>query len=232
MRIGSLRIRPTRRGWTFVALAALLLASYTADAVVTIGRVRSGVQAGSLKLGGKTRDEAKKLLDERAELLISQPVELFADNHRITVSPSEIGFRPDVDATLDAAAEVGRTGNFIVRLWHRVRSLFASTDVGWESTHDTKAAKLLVERLRVPRRHRRATRRGSRRGPGSSSPSAPFPGGASIARRRPRPSSPDSSRGPASRWSFRSRSTTGARRSTMPARPHAPRTSGPGGRSR
>ena len=144
MRIGGLRIRPTRRGWTFVALAALLLASYTADAVVTIGRVRSGVQAGSLKLGGNTRDGAKKLLNERAQLLISQPVELFADNHRITVSPSEIGFRPDVDATLDAAAEVGRTGNFIVRLWHRVRSLFASTDVGWGSTHDTKAAKLLV----------------------------------------------------------------------------------------
>jgi vancomycin resistance protein YoaR len=143
-RIGGLRIRPTRRGWTFVALAALLLASYTADAVVTIGRVRSGVRAGSLQLGGKTRDEAKKLLNERAQLLVSQPVELFADNHRITVSPSEVGFRPDVDTTLDEAAEVGRTGNVIVRLWHRVRSLFASTDVGWASTHDAKAAKLLV----------------------------------------------------------------------------------------
>ena len=144
MKIGNLRIRPTRRGWTFVALVALLLASYTADAVVTIGRVRSGVQAGSLKLGGKTRDEAKELLGERAQLLISRPVELFADNHRITVSPSEIGFRPDVDATLDDAADVGRRGNFLIRLWHRVRSLFASTDVGWKSTHDQKAAKLLV----------------------------------------------------------------------------------------
>ena len=87
LKIGNLRIRPTRRGWTFVALVALLLASYTADAVVTIGRVRSGVQAGSLKLGGKTRDEAKQVLSERAQLLISRPVELFADNHRITVSP-------------------------------------------------------------------------------------------------------------------------------------------------
>ena len=144
MRIGNLRVRPTRRGWTFVALAALLLASYTADAVVTIGRVRSGVQAGSLKLGGKTSDEAKDLLDERAELLISQPVELYADNHRITVAPSEIGFRPDVDSTLDAATEVGRKGNLLVRLWHRIRSLFASTDVGWESTYDEHAAKLLV----------------------------------------------------------------------------------------
>jgi vancomycin resistance protein YoaR len=144
VKIGNLRIRPTRRGWTFVALIALLLASYTADAVVTIGRVRSGVQAGSLELGGKTRDEAEALLDARAQQLTSRPVELFADNHRITVSPSEIGFRPDVEATLDDAAEVGRHGNFLVRLWHRVRSLFASTDVGWQSAYDDKAAKLLV----------------------------------------------------------------------------------------
>jgi vancomycin resistance protein YoaR len=144
VKIGNLRIRPTRRGWTFVALIALLLASYTADAVVTIGRVRSGVQAGSLELGGKTRDEAEEALDERAQLLTSRPVELFADNHRITVAPSEIGFLPDVAGTLDDAANVGRRGNFLVRLWHRVRSLFASTDVGWKSTWDDKAAKLLV----------------------------------------------------------------------------------------
>jgi vancomycin resistance protein YoaR len=144
MKIGNLRIRPTRRGWTIVALIVLLLSSYTADAVASIGRVRSGVTAGSLKLGGKTRDQARKLLDERAELLISEPVELFADDHRITVSPSEIGFRPDVEGTLDQSAAVGRRGNFFVRLWHRIRALFATTDVGWASTHDEKAAKLLV----------------------------------------------------------------------------------------
>jgi vancomycin resistance protein YoaR len=144
MKIGNIHIRPTRRGWTIVALVGLLLASYTADAVASIGHVRSGVQAGSLKLGGKTRDEAKKLLNERAQLLISQPVELFADNHKITVAPSEIGFRPDVGATLDEAASIGRRGNFFVRVWHRVRALFATTDVGWTSTHDEHEAKLLI----------------------------------------------------------------------------------------
>jgi vancomycin resistance protein YoaR len=144
MKIGKLRIRPTRRGWTIIALLALLLSSYTADAAASIGRVRSGVTAGSLGIGGKSRDEARKALNERAQLLISQPVELFADNHRITVAPSEVGFRPDVEETLDDAVGVGRRGNFIVRSWHRVRALFASTDVGWASTLDDKAAKLLV----------------------------------------------------------------------------------------
>lgn len=145
MKIGNLRIRPTRRGWVIVALGALLLSMYTANAVASIGRVRSGVTAGSLKLGGKTEDEARKLLNERAQLLISEPVELFADNHRITVSPTEIGFRPDVEATLEEASGVGRRGNIFVRLWQRLRALFATTDVGWVSTYDAKEAKLLID---------------------------------------------------------------------------------------
>jgi vancomycin resistance protein YoaR len=144
MKIGKLRIRPTRRGWVILAILALLASSYSADAVASVGRVRSGVEAGTLKLGGMSHDEARKALEERAQDLVSQPVELFADTHRITVAPNEVGFRPDAEATLADAEGVGRRGNMIVRMWHRVRALFASTDVGWASTHDAKAAKLLV----------------------------------------------------------------------------------------
>jgi vancomycin resistance protein YoaR len=145
MKIGKLRIRPTRRGWTTIALFALLLSSYTADAAASIGSVRSGVTAGSLDLGGKNREEAEDALNERAQLLISQPVELFADTHKITVAPSEVGFRPDVEATLDEAYGVGRRGNLMVRLWHRFRALFAATDVGWVSSLDKKATQLKVK---------------------------------------------------------------------------------------
>ncbi len=144
MKIGKLRISPTKRGWTILALLALLLASYAADAAASIGSVRSGVSAGSLDLGGKNRDEASKLLNERGQLLISEPVDLFADTHKITVAPSEVGFRPDADETLNDAYGVGRRGNFLVRTWHRIRSLFGRTNVGWASTLDDKAAKLLL----------------------------------------------------------------------------------------
>jgi vancomycin resistance protein YoaR len=144
MKIGKLHIRPTRRGWTILALLALLASSYTADAVASVGRVRAGVTAGSLQLGGKTKDQARIDLERRAELLVSEPIELFADDHKMTIQPTEIGFDPDVAGTLDDAVGVGRRGNFLVRSWHRLRALFASTNVGWESTHDAKTAKLLV----------------------------------------------------------------------------------------
>ena len=143
-KVGKYRVRPSRRGWTIIAVCALVLSSYTADSVAAIGRVRSGVKAGTLELGGRNREEASKLLTERAQLLLSDPVDLFADKHRFSVAPSEISFSPDVKATLEDAMGVGRRGNFFVRTWHRLRALFASTDVGWVSKVDNDAAQILV----------------------------------------------------------------------------------------
>jgi vancomycin resistance protein YoaR len=40
---------------------------------------------------------------------------------------------------------VGRSGNIVLRIWHRFRSLFASTDVGWRSSLDAAAAKRIVD---------------------------------------------------------------------------------------
>lgn len=144
LKIGRYTVRPSRRGWTIAAVCVLVLSSYTADSVAAIGRVRSGVKAGNLELGGKNGGEARAILSERAQSLASDPVELFADRHKFTVSPSEVSFTPNVDTTLDDAIGVGRIGNFFVRTWHRIRALFASTDVGWESKLDTIAAKALV----------------------------------------------------------------------------------------
>lgn len=144
VKVGNLRLRPSRRAWTIFAVFALLLSSYAADSVAAIGRIRSGVKAGSLELGGKNTDEATKLLTNRSQQLRSDPVELVAGRHRFSVAPSEISFSPDVRSTLDAAMGVGRLGNFFVRTWHRMRALFASTDVGWVSKYDKGAADILV----------------------------------------------------------------------------------------
>ena len=144
VKIGSIHLRPSRRTWTILALCALILSSYTADSVAAIGRVRSGVKAGALELGGLNREEAGRGLAEHSELLLSDPVELFADRHRFTVAPSEISFAPNADTTFENAMGVGRRGNFFVRTWHRLRALFAATDVGWASKIDSDAAQLLV----------------------------------------------------------------------------------------
>jgi vancomycin resistance protein YoaR len=138
------RFHPSRRGWALIAVLALLLSSYTADSVAAIGRVRSGVEAGSLQLGGRTVEAARSLLVERARLLTGRGALLYADSRRESVSPAEVQFTPEVEPTLAAAMAVGRQGNVFVRLWQRLRSLFAKTDVGWRSSLDRAAADRLV----------------------------------------------------------------------------------------
>lgn len=142
--IRKTRFRPSKRGWALLALLALLASSYMADSVASIGRVRAGVTAGSLKLGGRTVDEARGLLASRARVLAGNRAHLFAESRRESVSPAAVGFTPRVEATLADAMAVGRHGNVLVRFWHRLRGLFASTDVGWQSSLDRKAAERLV----------------------------------------------------------------------------------------
>jgi len=138
------RFRPSKRGWALIAVLALLLSSYTADSVAAIGRVRSGVKVGTLPLGGRTVDQARSMLINRARLLTSTGATLYADGKRVSVTPAAVGFTPDIESTLAHAMEVGRSGNVVVRIWHRVRSLFASTDVGWRGSVDSSAARRLV----------------------------------------------------------------------------------------
>ena len=139
------RSRPSKRGWAFVAVLALLASSYTADSVAAIGRVRSGVRAGSLRLGGRSVEDARGLLIARARVLSDHPAALYAETRRETVSPAAVGFSPEVEPTLAGAVAVGRSGNVFVKIWHRVRSLFSSTDVGWRSSIDRAAAMRLVD---------------------------------------------------------------------------------------
>ena len=53
-------------------------------------------------------------LDERANCSSLEPVELFADTHRLTVAPAEVGFSPDVEPTLDDAVR-RRTARQLLR---------------------------------------------------------------------------------------------------------------------
>ena len=74
---------------------------------------------------------------------------------------------------------VGRRGNFFVRTWHRLRALFASTDVGWVSKIDKDAANILV-RDWARRSTRRDTKPVSKRAEHRSLPSARSTEGGSI----------------------------------------------------
>lgn len=126
------------------AVVAVLLSSTAADAVASAGRIRAGVSVGGLELGGRRIDEAERLLIDRAKKLASTAARFRAAGKTVSVTPEEVGFYPDVDETLARAERVGRDGHLPAKMWQRVRSYFADSDLGWSSDVDGKAAAKIV----------------------------------------------------------------------------------------
>ncbi|RMH02160.1 MAG: hypothetical protein D6706_00655 [Chloroflexi bacterium] len=94
-------------------------------------RVFTGVAVGHIDLSGMTREEAKAALSE-AFTYTEQPVLMLKDpatGQQWLKTPAELGLRFDLDQTVTAAYQVGRSGNPFRRLqemftsWYYGRSL-------------------------------------------------------------------------------------------------------------
>jgi vancomycin resistance protein YoaR len=112
-----LRRFPTRR--LFVVTPFVLIATGAglvgARARVPENEIAPGVQVGNLKLGGKSIEEARTLLQSWVEARQALPVTLhFNADSRITKQwtpdAHKLGLGLDVNATLDEAAKAGREG--------------------------------------------------------------------------------------------------------------------------
>jgi vancomycin resistance protein YoaR len=128
-----------------LAVVGALVSSLTADAVASAGRIRAGVQVGSLKIGGTRLHSAEKALTRRAKALAETPAQFLAAGQLVVLDPASVGFFPDVDATLGRAKSVGRGGSLPVRVWQSFRTYFASSDVKWKIDLDPEAARKAVD---------------------------------------------------------------------------------------
>ncbi|MFL5732554.1 MAG: VanW family protein [Chloroflexia bacterium] len=75
------------------------------------GKVYAGVSALDIGLGGKTPDEAKKLLRDKVQGFAAQPFILTWRGKEWRPSAEQLGVKLDVDATVNDAFTVGRRGD-------------------------------------------------------------------------------------------------------------------------
>ena len=107
---------PGRRRWPLVVAAVLLaLAAVYVVAAVWFGdRVPRGTTVAGVAVGGQGADAATDTLDAALATLATQPVVLTSGAGEVTTSPTALGLRVDVPATVD-----GLTGFSLepARLW-------------------------------------------------------------------------------------------------------------------
>ncbi len=115
-------------------ICALVAALVVADYWTNHGRIYPGVSAGSVDLGDKTPEEARKTLEERTDGGLKE-IELTGPRS-FNVSSKDVGVNFDVQATVDQAYAVGREGGILKRISERIEATWGSVHVPFAVHYD------------------------------------------------------------------------------------------------
>jgi vancomycin resistance protein YoaR len=119
-----------KRGRTFVpvliALALVAALVVGADYWMNHDKIYRGVSVGSIPLGGKTLEEAQKIVEERTGAL--EEIEL-TGSEEFTLSSDKLGVDFDPGTSVEHAYAVGRRGNILRQIGERIEATFGTVRV-------------------------------------------------------------------------------------------------------
>ncbi len=121
-------------------VAVLIALDYWSNA----GNVYRGVEVGGVPLGGKTPEEARRTLQERASGA-PEEIRLTGPGGGFALSKKEMGFHLDVAASVEDAYAVGRRGGIARRVGERLRTAFGTIGIPPEVGYDPEVVRLAVE---------------------------------------------------------------------------------------
>lgn len=125
----------------FAAMAVLVLAFVLGLGLVYQGKAMPGVSVAGVPLAGLDRDSARAKLHEALPSLAAGTLTLTLDGETRTVGYAGLGRDYELDAMLDAAFAVGRSGTPLENALDEVRSLVRGTWVGAVASFDREAAR-------------------------------------------------------------------------------------------
>ena len=125
-----------------LAVSAGALAAFESS---NSGRILPGVRVGSVDLSGLGRAEARARLVEAYASLAGGELVLEADGASRHVSFESVGRRLDVDAIVDRAMAVGRSGATLERIVSNVRNVVRGVDLVATSTFEGAALRVEIE---------------------------------------------------------------------------------------
>ena len=121
-----------KRGWwrriivPVLFIGAVLAALVGADYWMHHGKIYPGVEVGNVSLGGKTPEEAQKIVEEQPgtlkEIKLTGPQDF-------TLSSDKLGVNFDVRGTVDQAYAVGREGNILKRAYERLEATWGTVQI-------------------------------------------------------------------------------------------------------
>jgi lipoprotein-anchoring transpeptidase ErfK/SrfK len=86
----------------------------------TADRILPGISVAGVDVGGMTRDEATRLVEEQADLRLTGGLAVRAAGTTWTVTPAALGMTADVEGAVDRAFAVADELSLVTRLYHRI----------------------------------------------------------------------------------------------------------------
>jgi len=126
------------------AVIAVLVA---ADYLVNSGRVYRGVEVGNVSLGGKTPDEARRIIEDRVVGDLEELEFTGSQGQEDSFTARQMGVSFEIQSTVEKAYAVGREGNALERLSDRGRALIGGITIAPEVLYEQGTALTQVERL-------------------------------------------------------------------------------------
>jgi len=132
------------------AVVFLILLAVLIDSTLYRGKVHAGVTVSGVQLGGLTPEEAKAALDLRVEKAQKNRITLTSGDKKWTVTPDDVGTTVDTAATVGAAMDASREGNFLVDRFRGFLMYFTDKVVPLQGTIDrTKVDQIIADVARA-----------------------------------------------------------------------------------
>ncbi|MBK5211992.1 MAG: VanW family protein [Coriobacteriia bacterium] len=143
-----------KRPWSIagVCLGGVLVAIlliFCFDSAINAGKIRYGVTANGLNLGGKTVTEATKYLDGQLNESSMNSVKVTYEKHIWKVSSKDIGLDFDEKQIAVNAYDVGRTGSILKRMGESLGSYIGKQDTALISSVNTEKSVKLYEKIQA-----------------------------------------------------------------------------------
>ncbi len=142
----------TRRRWTLgntrYGVAEVLLAACAfiallaaADGLANSGEIYRGVKVAGVSVGGKTPEEASRVVGERLASDAPEEVRMTGAGADLTFDAEELGIGFALGPTIEKAYEVGRTGGVGARISERLRASVGAVDVDADTEYRADVAR-------------------------------------------------------------------------------------------
>lgn len=132
---------------TIVGFLVLVAGLYVFYSVAYRDNIFPNVRIGELAVGGMTQAEARQALAAHVEDFTASTLPIQIGEHHDQFTVTDVGAAYDIDASVETAYQVGRTGAYWNDAWQQVLLVVASDSVAPTLTYDKDALTTYLDTL-------------------------------------------------------------------------------------